>query len=736
MPELNEPQTQAVLHSAGPLLVFAGAGSGKTRTITYRIANLISRHAVPPYRLLAVTFTNKAAGEMRARLEQIAGTSIVRDLWVGTFHSVCARLLRRYHAEASLGREFLIYDESDQKAVVARAIKTLKVDEKQFPPKAVLSRIHVDKREGRGPDAIDDSDFFARTHRTLYEAYQSALRAANAVDFEDLIVEVMRIAENPNTAAGQELRQMFDHVLVDEFQDTNLTQYRLLKALSSHTRNLCVVGDDDQSIYRWRGADVRIIRNFRRDFSDATIVKLEQNYRSTANIVRAALGVIEPSEERVPKKLWTDSVDGAPIVVHAVRDERDEAAAVATSVAEAIASGTPPTDIAVFYRVHAQSRVIEEAFRADRIPYQIIGGTRFFDRAEVKDALAYLRLVENPRSDADLLRIINVPTRGIGAKTIEKLFETAAERGTSAFDAIDALLRGPALASAAKRRLAAFRDLMEHLRQARTELGPRALGEQVLERTGYRALLRQQDTAESDARLENLEELLGSLSEYEYDAGQAGEPATLSGYLERVCLVAAIDSMRDTACVLLMTVHAAKGLEFDSVFITGMEEEVFPYRGVDGRRPDELEEERRLAYVAITRARRQLVITHAMSRTLFGRSRYLEPSRFLGNLPPAVVEHVGNPECWPGMMDGRSADARWGTSAITLRPGERFIERDEVEPAPSDEPGVVVRPGDAVLHKRFGKGVVERVEMGVAPAVVARFPGFGVRKVLAQYLSY
>lgn len=736
MTDLNEPQMQAVAHAHGPLLIFAGAGSGKTRTITYRIANLLSRHSVPPYRILAVTFTNKAAGEMKSRLEQLAGSEIVRDLWVGTFHSVCARLLRRYCSEASLERDFLIYDDSDQKAIVGRIIKELKLDDRQLTPKLILGRIHADKREGIAPSEVDTSTPYGRLHQELFERYNKALRAANAVDFEDLIVEVMRIAEDPSSTAGVELRESFDYVLVDEFQDTNTTQYRLVRALSARTRNLCVVGDDDQSIYRWRGADVRLIRNFRTDFSDACIVKLEQNYRSSANIVRGALGVIEPSDERIPKALWTAAEAGDKIQIRAVRDERDEAAVVAGIVGQLIASGTNPTEIAVFYRVHAQSRVLEEAFRSDRIPYQIIGGMKFFERAEVKDILCYLRIIENPRSDADLMRIINVPVRGIGAKTVDKLLQTATMRGSSAFDAIEPLGKEPALGSGPKRRLKAFHELIEQLRDSRGALSPRLLGEQILERTGYRDMLRKQDTAESDARLENIEELLGSLTEFEYDAEQAGEAITLGGYLERVSLVSAVDTMRDVPSVALMTVHAAKGLEFDTVMLTGMEDEIFPYRGVDGRRPDELEEERRLAYVAITRARRRLVITHAGARTLFGQTRYLAPSRFLHDLPPDAVEHLGVPGGGASAFSRADSEERWAPpTPAAMKPGERFVDREISDHSASDEPGTVVRPGDYVLHKRFGKGVVERVELGVAPSIVARFPGFGVRKVLAQYLS-
>jgi len=754
MAELNEPQARAVAHAEGPLLVFAGAGSGKTRVITYRVANLLAEHRVPPYRILAVTFTNKAAGELRERLDQLAGEDVTRDLWIGTFHAVCARLLRRYHAEVGLERQFVIYDASDQKAVVSRVLKEMGLDDKRLPPKLALSLIHAEKREARGPRDVDVSrGGFDDTMVEVYERYQRALATANAVDFDDLILHMMRIAEDPHSPAGRELRGRFEHVLVDEFQDTNAIQYRLVRALAAQRRNLCVVGDDDQSIYRWRGADVRLIRGFQRDFPDTMVVKLEQNYRSTANIVRAALGVIEPALEREPKKLWTSAEDGEAVRVRAVRDERDEADFVARTVAQELGRGTSASDMAIFYRVHAQSRSLEEAFRVENLPYQIVGGMKFFERAEVKDLVAYLRLIENPRSDADLMRIINVPTRGIGGKTVERLLDTAARRGTSGYDAIDAALEGKTLGTAAKKKLSAFRDMIEELRSAANELSPHELAGRVLEESGYRRVLREEDTAESDARLENLEELLSSIQEYEQDAEEAGEPATLGGYLERVSLISAVDTMQDVPSVSLMTVHSAKGLEFDVVLLTGMEEEIFPYRGLDANEPEELDEERRLAYVAITRARQRLYISHAGMRMIFGQTRYLSPSRFLEDLPEQGVVREGS--AWGGARPAyasprRGADmtispARWRSSGVeipaqpaqpALSPGQRVVDTDAFDDIPPHEPGRVVHPGDPVFHKRFGDGVVERVKVGVKPTVVARFPGFGTRRILAQFLEF
>jgi DNA helicase II / ATP-dependent DNA helicase PcrA len=722
---LNEPQASAVAKSHGPLLVFAGAGSGKTRVITYRVAHLLSEHRVPAYRILTVTFTNKAAGELKARLTRLAGTEVTADLWVGTFHAVCARLLRRHHREVGLGQNFSIYDDSDQKAVVSRVLKELAIDEQKLPPKLALGRIQAEKREGRGPADMQVEGSFEGTIQAIFSRYQAALSAANAADFEDLIALVVRLGEDPESPAGDDLRRRFDHVLVDEFQDTNLVQYRLVKALTCRTRNLCVVGDDDQSIYRWRGADVRIIRGFRRDFPDATVVKLEQNYRSTGNIVQAALGVIAASRQREPKVLWTASLAGDPVRVRAVTDERDEARFVVRTIESELARGTDARNLAVFYRIHAQSRVLEEALRSANRPYQIVGGMKFFERAEVKDLLSYLRLVDNPRSLADLLRIINVPTRGIGDKTVEQLLATMERERVTAIEAIEILLDRPGLGTGPKNKLRGFFGLIQSWIELGKSVLPHVLGERILEESGYDRWLRKLDTAEADARLENLHELIGSIMEYEGDAERAGEHPSLALYLERVSLVTSVDSMKDVPAVNLMTVHAAKGLEFTTVLLTGMEEEVFPYRGLDADDAEDLEEERRLMYVAMTRARERLFITHAAQRTLFGRSRYTEPSRFLADLPREAVEHEGGGA-------SRSLRPSWSPRASAV-PGERVVDRSAFDDLPPEEGAL--RRGARVWHKQFGQGVVERVEHGPPAIVIAYFDGFGSRRILAEYLG-
>lgn len=784
--QLNAPQKDAVMHTAGPLLVFAGAGSGKTRVITYRVANLLANHHVPPYRIIAVTFTNKAAGEMKERLTELAGENIVRDLWVGTFHSICCRLLRRYHEEVGLERSFVIYDDVDQKAVISRVIKGMKLDEKAYPPKQVLSRIHRQKQVGHAPSQVKLNHNFNETMRDVYQAYEHALRTANAVDFDDLILHMVRIAESSDSQAGKELRERFDYLLVDEFQDTNQIQYRLIRALGARTHNVCVVGDDDQSIYSWRGADVQIIRGFHRDFPDAQTVKLEQNYRSTGNIVAAALAVIAPAENRIPKQLFTDAEPGEPILVQAVSDERAESEHVVRGVVEDISSGALPNEIAVFYRINAQSRVLEEGFRSAGIPYQIIGGMKFFDRAEVKDALSYLRLVENPRSDADLMRIINSPTRGIGAKTQTRLLEYAMAQGCSAFDAIQPAVQDNIFPTGTKKKLLAFKSLMDGLREQATTLRPSQLAGAILNDTSYRKLLKNADTAEADARLENLEEFIGSIKEYEQEVAQTeDEPASVAGYLERVSLVADIDAASDKnePHVLLMTVHASKGLEFKSVYLTGMEEEMFPYRGLDGSSNEELEEERRLGYVAITRAREKLSISCAGMRTIFGRTQYRQPSRFLQDLPEEIVVQRGELSAFGGAdpyVQASSADAAWqrGTGGAPwqrttqsanssgyrrpkgwqdfepaaqswdvqvppparkpeLADGESTIDYEAFDDMPEEDIlSVRVRKGSAVRHPRFGTGVVQSVDTTGDPKVVVRFKGFGERKLLARVLQF
>jgi ATP-dependent DNA helicase UvrD/PcrA len=767
---LNGPQADAVAHVDGPLIVFAGAGSGKTRVITYRIANLVASHGIPPYRILAVTFTNKAAGEMRERLTKILGPTVTKELWIGTFHAVCVRLIRRYHEAIGISPNFVIYDDSDQKALMKRVLAALKLDERRIAPAKVLSRISREKQEARGPDDMSIDGYQDEITQRCFVAYQKRLRDANAVDFSDLLLVVLRFLERDNDDQAAQLRSRFSHVLVDEFQDVNLVQYRLVRGFCGSGNNICVVGDDDQSIYRWRGADIRMIRGFTRDYPDAKLVKLEQNYRSSQNVVGAALGVIRYAQGRTPKELWTSNSDGEAVRVVHCANERDEAAFVVQELKKHIAAGTSPRDITVFYRVHAQSRVLEEVMRNENVPYQIVGGTKFFDRAEVKDLMSYLRVIMNQQSDVDLLRVINKPPRKIGKQTVEHLAKMAAESECSFYDAIPALCSSDRIGKAAKRSLRAFEELIAEFTRAALTASPRDLAEEVMTASGYAQWLQKQDNAESDARLDNLHEFLGSIAEYEEEQSYADEEATLTDYLTRVSLQSDADSMKDAPRVPMMTVHAAKGLEFDVVFITGMEEGLFPLRGQEPGQEEELEEERRLAYVAITRARHHLAITHTNTRMIYGQVRYNTPARFLAEIPPkhqereatrALKEISRNYTLGRSngshreMIRGGRARSPGGPTPAARQPaparpqaprraaGERYIERDEfVDDAPSfDAPAGAgfdtfnLRIGTRVRHTKFGVGEVTAIGAGSNPSVAVKFPGWGVKRIKLTFLT-
>ena len=749
---LNDPQATAVAHASGPLVVFAGAGSGKTRVITFRIANLIARERVAPYRILAVTFTNKAAGEMRARVEKLVGPELGREIWVGTFHATCARILRRWGSGIGVPPSFVIYDAQDQRTLVNRILKELDLDEKRYPPRAMLARIGKEKQELRGPGDMESSSYDDAVAQRIYARYEARLLAAGAVDFDDLIVKTVALLDSQSPDA-MSLARRFEHVLVDEFQDTNTAQYKLLRQLSESTQNLCVVGDDDQSIYRWRGADIRNIRSFTEDFPGAKMVKLEQNYRSTGVIVQAALGVIEPSKGRVPKQLWTANETGEPVGIVATQNERDEAAFAVKLVREARASGVDLRDVAIFYRVNAQSRVLEEAMRAERLPYQVVGGMRFFERAEVKDALAYARALLNPRSDVDLLRIINVPARGIGATTLDRIIAFANTADVSIAEALRDPLAMTGVAAAAKKKLAAFVSMMDGLTEQTRAMAPSDALEHLLARVGYIEALQRDDGVEAESRLENLRELIGSARDFE--SAESPEPPTLATFLERVSLQNDTDDVEDEGKVTLMTVHAAKGLEFDTVLITGMEEDMFPYRSLDPSRDHDVEEERRLAYVAVTRARRRLYITHASERQVFGSTRFGRPSRFIEDMAVGVRRHskterARSPEAGyvdraPPSFARASATAPWRHPHAAPAPrrdaGERFVDRtffddtDTETEQPSAVPTQRVERGSLVLHEVFGEGIVTAVEASDDPKVVARFAGWGDKRILLRYLK-
>ncbi len=740
--ELNPPQLQAVQRTEGPLLVFAGAGSGKTRVITYRIAWILESRHVAPWRVMAVTFTNKAAGEMRERIARLVGPEKARELWVATFHATGAKLLRRYADRAGLKKDFAIYDDGDQRSVMNRVYEELRIDDKQLAKSAVLGEIDRAKQEVVTPDVMLSR---ATTPHQIqiakaYESYERRLAANNAVDFGDLISRTAMLLEK-DALVREELRQRFQYVLVDEFQDTNNAQYRILRALVNDAHNLCVVGDDDQAIYRWRGADVRNIQYFRRDFPGAAVIKLEENYRSTKKILKAANAVISKSAAREAKTLFTQNPEGALIEVLQSGDEREEARNIAQRVAAAIRQGVPPREIAVFYRIHAQSRPLEEGLRVADVPYVIVGGVRFYERAEVKDALAYLRLMLNPNDDVALLRVINTPARKIGKTTIDRLVAHAGSKQTPLWKAIASGDLPDDVGGAARKALVGFYNVVGDLRRKAAAMTDRPfeLAELVFEQTGYRAMLESKDDPENETRLENVRELLGSMRSY-----QEEEPeASLSDYLERVTLSEQTAEGDAAERVSLMTVHSAKGLEFKLVFIAALEDGMFPYKGTDfGADPEELEEERRLAYVAITRARERLVLSYAQFRQIFGQTRTGIPSRFLLEIPPDVLTAPVRRRTFGESTPRHTGSASWGTREPPREPeqghGPVVVRHGYCDPIPDDDTGTVTgyRKGMRVKHATWGLGEVKAVLPGAELKLLVKFAiDREPRKVLAQYVK-
>jgi len=754
--DLSEPQRRAVLHGEGPLLVLAGAGSGKTRVITYRVARLCAEVGVAPWRILAVTFTNKAAGEMRERVRRLLGPDAAQ-IWLGTFHATCARLLRRWPGPAGLQPDFTIYDEDDSRTLITRVIKDLGLDPALCPPREVHARIDRAKQDGRGPDDLPVRSSLDEMARRVYAEYDARLRRLNAADFGDLLVLTVRMLER-HEPLREELRERFQHLLVDEFQDTNRIQFRLIELLLNERRNVCVVGDDDQSIYRWRGAEVKNILEFDRRFPGTVVVRLEQNYRSTRNVLSAAAAVVRKNTSRHPKELWTANPAGDPVQVVLAGDEHEEAAAVARLVAAARAEGLALADQAVFYRLHAQSRVLEEALRGRNIPYVVVGGFRFFERAEVKNLLAYLRLLVNPADDVSFLRIVNVPARGVGRASAERLADYARSAGLPLSVAAARVGDIEGLPPAAARALTALAGQIASWRGALAE-GPGEIARRVFDESGYREALENDRSPEAETRLQNVQELLGSIDEW---AREHSEP-TLSGYLEHVTLQTAVDELDGQAAdrLPLMTVHSAKGLEFDTVYVAGMEDGLFPY----GLRQEELhdsrerqarlEEERRLAYVAMTRARRRLWLLRAARRHLFGGVQTCPPSRFLDDLPRDVIEEAVLPgarraSAWtephPTLRSAWPRGDRGRSGPVVVRRAPRTRPSPQEDPVPpttepeicqamAEEAGLAFRLGDRVRHPRFGVGRVVDLEAGAELKIAVEFPGWGRKKLIARFVE-
>jgi DNA helicase II / ATP-dependent DNA helicase PcrA len=710
---LNEPQRQAVRHGEGPLLVLAGAGSGKTRVLTHRIAHLLATEQARPGEILAITFTNKAAAEMRERVEALVGRS-ARAMWVTTFHSACARMLRADAERLGYSRAFTIYDESDSLRMLKRCMEELHVDPKRYPPRAIRSQISGAKNQ------LVDADAYAQRQGSVFEEvvagayalYEKRMLAANAVDFDDLLVRTVNALELFEEVR-ERWRRTFRHVLVDEYQDTNHAQYRLLQLLTSEHGNLMVVGDEDQSIYGFRHADIRNILDFERDFPEAEVVKLEQNYRSTQTILSAANAVVERNRERRPKQLWTEIVGGEPLQLNELADEHEEARWVAAEIERLGGEdGVRREDVAVFYRTNAMSRVLEDTLVRFELPYQVIGGTKFYERAEIKDAVAYLSLLANPADQVSFARIVNSPRRGIGNTSQGRLAAHANTTGLPIWEVASRAEEVPGLGAAAIKAVSRFYETLEGLR-VRADSAPVAeLLEATLRETGYLEALAAERTVEAEGRIENLEELIGVAAEFDVNRELEGdaEVPPLEEFLQQISLYTEQDGLRDESLITLMTLHNAKGLEYDTVFIVGCEDGAFPHMRALEEGGEE--EERRLCYVGITRARKRLYMTWTRERRLFGRAEHNLPSRFVDELPAELTERHSNA---PGAVASWAAGGA-GETAAPIDPG----------------PALELRTGDDVVHASFGDGVVTAVEAG--GVVVVRFSSDGSeRKLMADY---
>jgi DNA helicase II / ATP-dependent DNA helicase PcrA len=711
---LNEPQRQAVRHGEGPLLVLAGAGSGKTRVLTHRIAYLLATNQARPGEILAITFTNKAATEMRERVEALVGRS-ARAMWVTTFHSACARMLRADAERLGYSRSFTIYDESDSLRMLKRCMQELHVDPKRYPPRAIRAQISGAKNQLVDADAYSQvqGSVFEETTAGIYHLYEKRMLEANAMDFDDLLVRTVNGLELFEEVR-ERWRRTFRHVLVDEYQDTNHAQYRLLQLLTSEHGNLMVVGDEDQSIYGFRHADIRNILDFERDFPEAEVVKLEQNYRSTQTILSAANAVVEHNRERRPKRLWTELAGGEPLQLRELSDEHEEARWVAGEVERlGEEEAVRREDVAVFYRTNAMSRVLEDTLNRFDVPYQVIGGTKFYERAEVKDAIAYLSLLANPADQVSFARIVNSPRRGIGNTSQGRIVSHANTTGATIWEVIERVEEVPGLGGAAIKSVSRFYETMAGLRERADEAGPVAgLLEAVLNETGYLEALAAERTVEAEGRAENLEALVAGAAEFDIEREREGESEVppLEEYLQQISLYTQQDDLGDESVITLMTLHNAKGLEYETVFVVGCEDGSFPH--MKALEEGGEEEERRLCYVAITRARSRLYMTWTRERQLFGRSERNLPSRFIDELPEELTERSSS---------AVGASTSWGTGAAVEAAGP-------VDAGPTLE----LRTGDDVVHASFGEGVVTAVEPG--GVVVVRFAADGAeRKLMADY---
>ncbi len=734
---LNQQQQEAARHIEGPLLILAGAGSGKTSTMTHRIAHLIRNERISPYNILAVTFTNKAAKEMRDRVESLIGGGI--NMWILTFHSACLRILRKHAELVGYNQDFIVYDPTDQKVVIKNCIKEKNVDEKKYSPAYVLSIISDCKEKGISPikfAATNEKDFKGKIVSELYTAYENVLKKNNAMDFDDLLLRTVQLFEK-NEDILKDYQNRFQFIMVDEYQDTNFIQYRFVKLLAEAHHNICVVGDDDQCIYQWRGADIKNILEFEKDFRNTKVIKLEQNYRSHANILDAAHSVIENNHGRKGKKLWTDKEKGEKLKYYRADNEKDEARYIAQEIDRLKNSELQYSDFAILYRTNAQSRTFEEALSAREIPYRVLGGIRYYDRKEIKDIMAYMRLVQNPADDLSLTRIINEPKRGIGEKTLDKLRGLAEFRNESL---LESLMDDEIVETLPAKAVDSIRDMMSALVQFYREkdtLKVSDIYDGLLVRTGYLKNLESQDTVEAEGRIENLLEFKSVIYDYEKENPQL----TLAEFMEKIALMAEIDN-HDAGenAVVLMTMHSAKGLEFPVVFMPGMEDGLFPgWRAFD--RPEGIEEERRLCYVGMTRAMQKLYLTGAEVRTLYGKTDNTKESQFLRELDKSLMEgdpiYQRKPTTNGYQATGNSLRGGFGqnqgndgfNNPEIFRPFDqlKYIKQNKMASTTSAIPvGSDFKAGDAVSHNKFGGGKVVSVE---GSTITIAFDTVGIKKL-------
>lgn len=732
---LNEQQKEAVLHTEGPLLILAGAGSGKTRVLTHRIAYLIEEKGINPWNILAITFTNKAAGEMRERVDNLVGFGS-ESIWVSTFHSMCVRILRRHIDLLGFDTNFTIYDTDDQKTLMKDICKLLQIDTKLFRERSLLAAISQAKNELVTPEEFRiqaQGDFSRQKIASVYEEYEKQMRANNALDFDDLLVKAVQLFQTQADVLDY-YQERFRYIMVDEYQDTNTVQFELVRLLSAKYRNLCVVGDDDQSIYKFRGANIRNILDFEQVFPDAKVIKLEQNYRSTSNILNAANAVIRHNHGRKDKTLWTDNGEGDKINVRQFDTAFDEAEYIVGDIRERVESGKAAyNDHAILYRTNAQSRMFEEKFVTANIPYKIVGGINFYARREIKDLLAYLKTIDNGRDDLAVRRIINVPKRGIGLTSINRVQEYASGREIGFYEALRAVDLIPNIGRGASK-LESFVALIEHFKTDAKELTLSELMQEILEETGYIESLKEEGSEEAESRIENIDELISKITAYEETCEDRDEPATLNGFLEEVALVADIDSLDESNdYVVLMTLHSAKGLEFPHVYLAGMEDGIFPsYMTITADDPEEVEEERRLCYVGITRAEEELTLTCARRRMIRGETQYNKMSRFLKEIPMELLS--------TGAVFQKHEPEEERKPSAYQQARQAFRAKAFVQPgaarsfgSPKGEgPGYQV--GDRVRHVKFGEGTVTAmVEGGRDYEVTVDFDGPGTKKMFAAF---